>query len=152
MVALTKGARQRLVLEILKENPAQSQQGLQREMGRRGLKVSQITISRDLRDLGVAKVAVGGARRYASGQEAVPADPERLKRVLREFVRSMEAAGQFVVIKTPPSGAQPVGLALDQAALPEIAGTIAGDDTIFVLLRSAAHAPKVLRYLRGLAS
>src|SRR5271166_269609 len=105
-------------------------------MKRRGAPASQITVSRDLRDLGIAKVAAEGGRRYAlGGSEAPPADEGRLRRVLREFVRSLEAAGQFIVIKTPPSGAQPVGLALDQSGIAEIAGTIAGDDTVFVLVR-----------------
>lgn len=143
---MTKQARQRLILEILKADPAQTQMGLQKELARRGVAASQITVSRDLRELGVARLAGGG---YAPPGAAPAPDPERLRRVLREFARSIEAAGQFIVIKTPPSGAQPVGLALDQAGLPELAGTIAGDDTVFLLLRKAADAPRVLRRLQG---
>ena len=148
---LTKQARQNLILDILRQKGAQTQEALAAEMKRRGAPASQITVSRDLRELGVAKVASGGGRAYAlPGAPAAGGDEGRLRRVLREFVRSIEAAGQFIVIKTPPSGAQPVGLALDQAALPEIAGTIAGDDTVFVLLRDARFSSKALQHLRGL--
>ena len=141
----SKQSRQGLILEILKADPDRTQTGLQKELARRGVRASQITISRDLRDLGVARLSGKG---YALPGQAV-ADPGRLGRVLREHVRSMEAAGQFIVIKTPPSGAQPVGLALDQAGIEEIAGTIAGDDTVFVLLKKPAFATRVLARLRA---
>lgn len=153
MASPSKPVRQRLILEILREKGAQTQEALAAEMARRGAPASQITVSRDLRELGVAKVAAQGGRRYAPTAGHAPvSDESRLRRVLREFVRSIESAGQFIVIKTPPSGAQPVGLALDQSGLAEIAGTIAGDDTVFVLLRSARTAPQVLKRLQELAS
>jgi transcriptional regulator of arginine metabolism len=112
-----------------------------------------VTVSRDLRELGVAKLPGDKGRAYALKDAATPKTHEaRLRRALREFAVSMEAAGQFIVVKTPPSGAQPVGLALDRAGIEEIAGTIAGDDTIFVLLRDAKDAPRVLKRLQSLAA
>jgi len=147
---LTKKARQTLILGILKKAGAKTQTELQGEMRRLGHAVSQVTVSRDLRELGVPKLAQGDGRRYALGAGAPPGGEAALKRILKEFVVSVEEAGQFLVVKTPPSGAQPVALALDRAGFPEVAGTVAGDDTIFVLSRRPALAAKVHARLKAL--
>jgi len=148
---LSKLARHHILLQILKEGGVQTQSELQREMRRRGVGVSQVTVSRDLRELGVAKLAQSGGRRYALDFAGTPRSQEpALRSVLRQFVRSIEAVGQILVIKTPPSGAQPVAVAIDRADLKEVAGTLAGDDTVFVLVRRQVLCRPLAQRLRGL--
>jgi transcriptional regulator of arginine metabolism len=102
--------------------------------------VTQATISRDLEQIGAVKVRRDGQLSYALPEAARNASSPRLAAVLRDWVQSIEAAGNLVVIKTPPGSAHLVGVALDGSGLAEIVGTICGDDTIFVACRSPAEA------------
>src|SRR5439155_9015335 len=109
------------------------------------------TLSRDLKELAVLKTPSGYV---VADEETARADTERredkldrLDRALREFVSSVEAAGTMVVIKTPPAGAHPIAHHIDEADLPEVAGTIAGENTVFLAAYSAAAAQKVARRL-----
>ena len=128
-----------------------SQEELQHRLARRGIDVAQPTLSRDLKDLGLAKTAGGyvvpGADSSLSDRELRLRRSESLERALREWVLGAFAAGNLVVVKTPPAAAHPVARALDEAELEGVVGTIAGDDTIFLAAASAAAAQRLARRL-----
>ena len=115
-----------------------------------GLAVTQATISRDLEQLGAVKVRRDSRLVYALPDQRQPGDGPDLASVVRDWVRSVDVAGNLVVIRTPPGSAHLVGVALDGSELPEVVGTICGDDTIFIAIRDAAQAPKFARALDGL--
>jgi transcriptional regulator of arginine metabolism len=136
---LTKAARQARVIELITRGAVHSQQELADQLTEAGLSVTQATLSRDLAELGAFKVratdglvyalpAVGAA---ATGAGAGPL----LARRLGELLVSAEAAGSMVVLRTPPGGAHLLASAIDGAELPEVAGTIAGDDTVLLICR-----------------
>jgi transcriptional regulator of arginine metabolism len=137
------------ILRLLRGQPVRSQEELQRLLRGRGFPVAQPTLSRDVRDLGLARTPAG---------YAVPADPagpapggrrpDLLDRTLAQAVLSVQAAGSLVVVRTPAAGAHPVARAIDEAALPEAVGSVAGDDTVFVATADAAAARRLERRLR----
>ncbi len=117
--------------------------------------MAQPTLSRDLRDLGLAKTAAGYGAPDATGGIPAPAPARdhaasRLERAFRTYVRSVETAHALVVVRTPPAAAHPVGLAIDQAEIAEVVGSIAGDDTIFLATVSPETAARLAGRLNGL--
>jgi len=146
--------RQQTILLLVGGGRVRSQGELARLLRRRGIAVAQPTLSRDLRELGLAKTPTGYVAPRTGDPERVPPAARRAKlaRALQGFARSVEAAGSLVIVKTPPAGAQPVARALDEAAPPGLAGTIAGDDTVFVATRGERAARHLARHLAGLAS
>ncbi|MFC7537555.1 arginine repressor [Sphingomonas sp. GCM10030256] len=145
----TRARRQRAITHLVRSNTLGSQEELADRLAEMGIAATQATISRDLDHLGAMKVRRNGTVHYAMPDQIGTADwsARRLEAILREWVRSAEAAGNLVVLRTPPGSAHMVGVALDQAALPEIAGTICGDDTIFLAVRPPASADDVVRRL-----
>ena len=126
-----------------------SQGELRTLLVRRGFAVAQPTLSRDLRELGLARTPAGYAAPAEPGVFSPPAGrADALDRILGQMVLGVEAAGALVIVKTPPAGAHPVARAIDEAALDGVAGTIAGDDTIFVATPDGASARRVERRLR----
>jgi len=153
-----RAARRDEILKLVRESPVRSQEELLQGLQRLGFEVTQPTLSRDVRELGLAKTPEGYVLPSdltafpAPGASMAPraAREDRLHQTLRGFVASVETAGPIVVLRTPPAAAQPVARAIDDADLGEVAGTIAGDDTIFVAARGAAAARRLAR--RFLAS
>jgi len=141
--------RRHEIAVLVRERAVRSQDELQRLLAERGIVVTQPTLSRDLRDLAVVKAASGYA--LPGGSAAPPSEgaAARLARLLREFALVIAPAGTLVVVKTPPGAANAVAQAADQAALPDVVGTIAGDDTIFFAARSAAGAARLARSLQN---
>lgn len=140
------------ILRVVREESIHSQEELQRRLATRGFQVAQPTLSRDLRDLGLAKTAAGYVAPDATGGIPAPAPgrdlaASRLDRALRAYVRNVAIAHTLVVVKTPPAAAHPVGLAIDQADLPEVVGSIAGDDTVFLATDSPETAVKLAGWL-----
>ena len=128
--------RQHLITELLDENEVSTQLQLQRLLETRGVDVTQATISRDLDRLGVMRVRRHGRLVYALPEEAdPPGDPLGQVVLALGLVRTMEASGNLAVLRTGPANAHPVAIAFDNASLPEIIGTIAGDDTIALVAR-----------------
>jgi transcriptional regulator of arginine metabolism len=125
---MSKPLRQKVILEVLDGRSVSSQEDLQRALGKRGLKVGQATLSRDIHELGLVKTASG----YMLPGEAEPALPP-VSRLVREFVLEVKAAQNLLVIKTTVGSAQPVAAALDGQDWEEAIGTIAGDDTILMV-------------------
>ncbi len=141
------------ILRVLRDGAIHSQEELQQRLARRGIDVAQPTLSRDLKDLGLAKTAVG-LRRPGRGRPGPDADrearaKEKLERALREWLLEAAAAGTLVVLKTPPAAAHHVARAIDEAGLEGMAGSIAGDDTIFLATPSAAAAARLARLLES---
>lgn len=133
---LSRTARQHRIVQILEKSPVSSQQQLVDLLADAGVEATQATVSRDLEEIGAVKVrAAGGEPVYAVPD--LPKDrvaPEdHLRRVLGDWVVEVAASGNLVVVRTPPGSAHVVASALDRAGLPEILGTVAGDDTIIVV-------------------
>jgi transcriptional regulator of arginine metabolism len=144
--------RQRAIAEMLREGPVRSQDDIAARLASAGFAVTQATVSRDLEQIGAVKVKRGGALGYSLPDQLGGSDwaAGRLQRIFAEWVHSVEPAGGILVLKTPPGSAHLVGLALDQAKLSEIAGTIAGDDTLFVAVSDSASLAEVTERLRAL--
>ena len=139
--------RRETILRIVDSEAIHSQEALAERLAAKGYRVAQPTLSRDLRELGLAK-APGGYTRPGGPPHVRTAG--ELDRVLREFLLSAVAAGTLVVVRTPPAGAHPVARALDEAAPREVIGTIAGDDTIFLATPSNSAAQRLARRLSRL--
>ncbi len=136
------------ILRVVRGESIHSQDELQRRLASRGFHVAQPTLSRDLRDLGLAKTATGYVAPDAAGGISASAPPReqaasRFERTLRTYVRSVATAHTLVVVRTPPAAAHPVGLAIDQAELPDVVGSIAGDDTVFLATVSPETAVRL---------
>jgi len=141
-----------MILQLVQSGGVRSQRELARLLRGRGIAVAQPTLSRDVRELRLAKTPQG----YTAGAPLTlaPTEPpgDRLGRILRSFVLSVRAAGALVVIKTPPAAAQPVARALDEVPPRDVVGTIAGDDTVFVATSSERAARALARRLAEIAA
>jgi transcriptional regulator of arginine metabolism len=149
----TRARRQKAIAEIIRSGPVANQEEVTSRLAGQGFAVTQATVSRDLDQLGAVKVKRGGVLSYALPDQIGDSDwaGARLHRILSEWVISIEAAGNIVVMKTPPGSAHLVGLAIDQARLEEVAGTISGDDTLFLAIRDGFTVPRVLQKFQTLA-
>jgi transcriptional regulator of arginine metabolism len=146
-----KRERQALILELVQAGSISSQEELRRLLAGRGWDVTQATLSRDLRDLGLARVTTEDGVRYvvpeARGDDASPA----LDATLAQFLSSVDGVGELIVLHALPGGAQPVAEAIDAEGWPEVLGTIGGENTILVVCRSAEARTEVTRRLREMA-
>lgn len=138
---MNKTLRQRAILELLKHGPVASQEELQRSLRKRGFKVVQATLSRDIGDLGLSKTPAGYVLPGGDGASASPLPPT--SRLVREFALEVRPAQNLLVIKTTVGSAQPVAAALDGEEWPEAVGTIAGDDTILMVCLDQNAARKL---------
>jgi transcriptional regulator of arginine metabolism len=146
-----RSRRQRALADLLRRRRLSRQDELVAELRALGHDVTQATVSRDLDQLGAVKIRRGGETRYAlPGDLAAATTPEtRLRTLFAEWVREVTTAASLVVLKTPPGSAHLVGVALDTADLSAVAGTISGDDTLFIAARSAAEADALAAEWRG---
>lgn len=139
-----KGQRQRMIGDWLRKHEVGSQEELVARLGLAGIAATQATVSRDLDELGAVKLRRDGAIRYVLSEQVEPAQSAAmLDRLLAEWVIDIVEANGLVVLRTPPGSANLVANALDAAGLEGVAGTIAGDDTIFIALSEGA-APGIL--------
>jgi len=136
-----KSKRQSAILEIVDREAITSQEQLRDRLRERGIDATQATLSRDVRDLALIKRAADGAYRRAGAEPVLPVDPNVLfKTAVDDYLRRHDVVEQLIVLKTDPGQAQSLAVEIDRAGLPEIVGTIAGDDTILVICRSAPIA------------
>lgn len=157
-MTLSKQQRQHLVAQILEQCSVTNQVQLVTLLGERGVHATQATVSRDLEDLGAVKIRIaGGDTAYALPEfpkhQVAPED--HLRRVLGEWAVEVASSGVVVVVRTPPGSAHVVGSALDRSGFAGIIGTVAGDDTVLVVVDEAVGGPAVaasLRSMAGLAS
>lgn len=137
---MPKRLRHGRILELMGEEPLANQEQLRRRLAQDGIRVTQATLSRDLKELGLVKTSQGYALPSAVA-EAAAAPPRPLSHLLQEFVLDVRAAMNLLVLKTGPGSAQPVAAALDSQQWREVVGTVAGDDTILIITptRKACH-------------
>ena len=150
---MNRAARERTIREIVAAHPIGTQDELARALARRGVAVTQATVSRDIKRLGLVKTsnAQGSYRYAANGAPAAnPSTEGNLRNAFREFVTALENGEAFFLVKTLPGRANAVGIAIDEARRPELAGTLAGDDTILVLVRRARDRERARRSLEKL--
>lgn len=145
--------RQKAIAEMIRAGSLGSQEEVTSKLASLGYAVTQATVSRDLDQLGAVKVKRGGVQAYALPDQISGSDwaAARLQHILSEWVRSVEAAGNLIILKTPPGSAHLVGLALDQSDLPEIAGTVSGDDTLFLAVRDGVNVDLIANRFRTLS-
>lgn len=140
--------RRRDLVEILRRGPASSQAEIAAALRDRGHRVTQATVSRDLQELGATKVRVAGIPGYRL-PDAIPRSPggdlmtRHLERTLAEFAVEIRPAASLVVVVTAPGHAAAVARAVDLAEVPDVVGTVAGDDTIFVATPSVEAAGRL---------
>ena len=136
-----KARRHSAILQIVSEHVVETQEELLEHLRRRGIRVTQATISRDIRELRLVKVPTGDGRyRYAAAGDAEMADKlDRARRAVRDYVTHVEAAGHLVVIRTLSGTANAVAAALDALGWPEVIGSVAGDDSILLVVRPAGR-------------
>ena len=147
-----KSERQDAILGLIASHSIASQEDLKRLMGERGWTVTQATLSRDLRDLHLARISeVGGARYVLPESLAGDEDKPLLATLLPQLFSKVDGVGELVVLHTVASGAQPIAEAIDLEEFPEVLGTIAGDDTILIVTRSAGARVQLTERLRALA-
>ena len=132
-----KSDRQAAILEVIEEHVVGSQEELRHYLAERGVLVTQATLSRDLRDLGLARVTGEDGARYVRPESlGVDDDKPLLANLLPQLFSRVDGVGPLIVLHTVASGAQPIAEAIDQEDFPEVLGTIAGDDTILIVTRS----------------
>ncbi len=130
-----KRFRQGQILKVLAGPPVASQDELRRQLVHLGVRVTQATLSRDLRELRLVKTAEGYRPLSVAAAEEASSVPA-LARALKEFLLDVRPAQNMLVLKTPPGGAQPIAAALDAERWKEVAGTLAGDDTVLIVTPS----------------
>jgi len=154
MMKLTKTQRQHRVSQLLEKEAVTSQAELVRLLAQQGVEATQVTASRDLEELGAVKVRKpGGALVYAlpEGSRDRLAPDVHLRRVLGEWVADLASSGNLVIVRTPPGCAHVVASALDRAGLPEVVGTVAGDDTVLVIAAERVKGATLARKLARMA-
>lgn len=151
----SRTARQARIADLLRRRRISSQMELAALLAAEGIDIAQATLSRDLDELGARKVREDdGAARYvlegdSDGVAASRGAVARMRRVLDELLVAADHSGTIAVLRTPPGAAQYLASVIDRAGLPDIAGTIAGDDTIFCLAREPLTGADLARRLSG---
>lgn len=155
---VSRTARHARIVEILRARAVRSQTELADALAAEGIAVAVATLSRDLDELGAVKLraADGGVGRYVIPEDGshvpgIPGGTDRLGRLLGELLVSADYSGNMAVLRTPPGAANFLASALDRANLDDVVGTIAGDDTIFVMAREPVRGAELADRLAGLA-
>ena len=146
----SKPERQSAILELVQRHRVSSQRELRELLAERGVEVNQGTLSRDLRDLRLVKTPAAGGGAFYASPDSGDTSPA-LERLLPALFVSADGTGNLLVLRTVTGGAQPVALAIDQEDWPELLGTIAGDDTILLILRDAELLEPIQQRLEELA-
>ena len=145
-----KAERQETIRQLLKSRIIQTQEDLAEALREQGFQVTQATVSRDMKEMHLIKVSGrDGGYRYAEPDYGWQGVNDRLIRLLRDCVTSTEAAGQMIVVKTMSGAANTAAEALDTMNMPEIIGSIAGDNTIFLVARDHSAAVAASERIQG---
>jgi transcriptional regulator of arginine metabolism len=147
-----KNNRQAMIVSIIKELIIGTQEELGEILKSREIQVTQATLSRDIKELGLIKVpTLDGRYRYSLPQDRTPGDlMRRAQRMLEDAVVTIDSAENIIVIKTMSGTAQGVAAAFDELEWPEVVGTVAGDNTIMVVIRSKTQVEEILNRLQQL--
>ncbi len=147
-----KRYRQSAIIELVAHQAIRSQDDLGQRLRSRGFHATQATISRDIKELQLVKRAVDGAYERpgaaAGGRERADVV---VRRAIGEYLQRVDQVQQLLVLRTDPGQAQPLALAIDRAELPEVVGTVAGDDTILLITRHARAGREMTRLFEGWA-
>lgn len=146
---MSKLSRQAAIREIVSSKTISSQDELRRSLYRRGYRVTQATLSRDIHELGLVKTQEGYEVTHSTDESSDAWLPS-VERLIRDFVYDVKAAQNLVVVKTSAGSAQPVAAAIDAENWPEIIGTVGGDDTILVVTPDMKSATKLVERVREL--
>src|SRR5262245_15249748 len=149
-----KQLRQRAIRDLVDQRPIRTQQELAAALRDRGFRTTQATISRDVAELGLIKVGREGTQAYALPPRLVEAETsgeDRLRKLLADLPVETREAGLLLILKTLPGSAHAIAAALDRARWPEVAGSIAGDDTVFVACVDRSSLQRVRRRLADIA-
>ena len=146
-----KNARQTAILSIIEQNDIETQEELAGKLKEMGIVVTQATVSRDIKELRLLKVLSGsGGYKYATADKAEHGLSERFVRMFKDSVLSVNHAGHIVVLKTLSGSANVAGEAIDSMHLPEILGTMAGDNTILAIVQNEAEAAETVNRFRDM--
>jgi len=145
---MAKRLRQGRILELVGAEPLLTQEQLRKRLAHEGVRVTQATLSRDLKELGLVKTPQGYTRAPAAPSDGNSMPPPPLSHLLREFVRDVRLALNLIVLKTGPGSAQPVAAALDSQRWREVVGTVAGDDTILIITSTRKACQSVSSRIR----
>ncbi len=149
---MSRRRREQAILEITENGVVRTQSELVGALRDRGIEVTQSTVSRDIKRLGLVKVPTPeGEYRYAPPEtmsETSPAAEEDLREAFEEFVTDVDTGTAIVAVSTPPGSANPVAVAIDHADLSGVVATLAGDDTVFILVREEQDRERVLQQFR----
>lgn len=139
--------RQNKILDLIARRPVRTQQELAALLGKRGVVTTQSTLSKDIKELGLVKAPdqEGGLHYSAPAQNAAPHRHEVLQRELLDYLTGCDLAQNFLVLKTAAGNASGVCAAIDAMRWPEVVGTVAGDDNIFIACKTSAHARSLRR-------
>ncbi len=146
-----KRERQSAILEIVNSRIVSSQEDLRKLLLHRGWDVTQATLSRDLRELRLARVPTTEGARYGVTDGTIEESRVALETLLPQLFLRIDGVSDMIVLRTVPGGAQPIAAALDGEGWPDVLGTIGGDDTILIVCRSGVARDRVLRRLKALA-
>lgn len=144
-----KSIRQKKILQIIENQVVSTQKDLADALIEAGFEVTQATVSRDIRELNLIKISVGeNSSRYAAPQEAVMVSEKKFEFVLREFVMDVDYSENIVVVKTAPANANVVAYALDNFTWKEVIGTVAGDDTILLVVKPKEAVAQIVKRIK----
>ncbi len=150
-----KQLRQRAIRDLVDQRQIRTQQELATALRERGFRTTQATISRDVAELGLVKAARDGTQAYALSPRLIEAEvsgEDRLRRLLHDLPAEIRDAGLILVVRTLPGSAHAIAAALDRARWPEVVGSIAGDDTVFVATADRAALKRVRQRLLRLTA
>lgn len=147
---MSKAYRQQQIVNLVRSRPIHSQAELAAALRRAGLATTQVTLSRDLKEMGLVKTPEGYAARAPDGAASAAAAASESERVLREFVRDVRPAQNLLAVRTDPGAAPRVGAALDAEGWSELVASLAGDDTVLLVCETAQSRATLERRLRRL--
>jgi len=150
---MNKRERHRTIRDIVGQAVVGSQEELRQHLAGRGWDVTQSTLSRDLHELRLARVPTADGMRYLATSDAEVTERGRvaLEALLPQLFSRIDGVGELIVLRTVPGGAQPIAAAFDAAHWPDVLGTVAGDDTILIVCRSAQAREQLIAKVRKLA-
>ena len=151
-MTVSKRERQNAILELVSTRAIGSQEELRQLLGERGWQVTQSTLSRDMRDLRIARVPTPSGVRYTAGDHASGEEGRAMLSVLLpQLFQKLECTRDLIVLRTFSAGAQPIAEAIDAEENPDILGTIAGENTVLIICRTEAARERVAKRLLLLA-
>jgi transcriptional regulator of arginine metabolism len=146
-----KARRQSEIRHLVQREPIRSQEQLRRSLKASGFDVTQATLSRDIRELGLVKGGVDGAYQATDRAPHGPSATNRVQRAAAEYLTRVDRVQQLVLLRTGPGQAQMLALAIDGAEWPDVVGTLAGDDTILVITPDVRRAKSLVKRLDAIS-